>query len=158
MSLAAETRDAVRSRPFLYDALRAGVLNYAAAARELDVDGDADAIAAALGRFEAELPEPGSNKRGSAPRVRMESGLEKRDGDALLHLAGTGFVPGDGPFTGVLATGHVEARRLETALGVLRTTEIPVEAAGVAGGALLIVVDRGDGPDALRAIENAPPR
>ena len=152
MSLAAETRDAVRNRPFLYDALRAGVLSYAAAARELDVEGDADAIAAALARFEAELPEPGSD-RGSAPTVRMESGLEKSDGDTLCHLAGTGFVPGSGPYTGVLATGDVNARALETALGVLRTGELPIEAAGVAGDAMLVVVERGDGPDALRAIE-----
>jgi hypothetical protein len=154
MSLAAETRDAVRNQPFLYDALRAGVLNYAAAARELDVDGDEEAIAAALGRFEAELPDPGSDGRGSAPTVRMESGLEKSDGDAFFHFAGTGFAPGSGPFTGVLATGDVDAGALETALGVLRTGELPVEAAGIAGDAMLVVVERGDGPDALRAIED----
>jgi len=34
-SLAARTRDAVRDEPFLFDALRAGVLNYSAAARYL---------------------------------------------------------------------------------------------------------------------------
>jgi len=32
MSLAADTREAVRERPTLYDALRAGVVNYTAAA------------------------------------------------------------------------------------------------------------------------------
>ena len=57
MSLASETRDAVRARPFLYDALRAGVVNYTAAARELDVDGEVDAVATALRRFAEELAE-----------------------------------------------------------------------------------------------------
>lgn len=155
MSLAAETRDAVRSRPFMYDALRAGVLNYAAAARALDVDGDTEAIAAALARFEGELPEPGPDGRESDPTVRMESGLEKSDREALFHLAGTGYASGGGPFVAVLATRDVGARALETALGVLRTAELPVEAAGIAGGALLVVVERGDGPDALRTIEDA---
>ena len=48
MSLAAETRAAVRARPWLLEALRAGVVNYAAAAESLDVDGDTDSIATAL--------------------------------------------------------------------------------------------------------------
>lgn len=155
MSLAAETRDAVRNRPVIHDALRTGVLNYAAAARDLDVDGDPEAIAAALRRFEADLEEPSPNEQSRTPTVRMERGLDVADDEALLELAGTGYAPGSGPFTGVLATGGVDARALETALGVLRTREIPVEAAGVAGGALLVVVDRGDGPDALRAIEDS---
>ena len=47
-SLAARTREAVRNEPFLHDALRAGVLNYTAVARYLEVDGEHDAIATAL--------------------------------------------------------------------------------------------------------------
>jgi hypothetical protein len=58
MSLASETRDAVRARPFLHDALAAGVVNYAAAARALDIGGDVDAITAALRRFAEELSDP----------------------------------------------------------------------------------------------------
>lgn len=153
MSLAAETRDGVRDRPFLHDALRAGVLNYAAAARQLDVEGDPEAIAAALRRFEDELDEPAQGT-GSPPAVRMERGLEAVDGEGLLGVDGTGYAPGDGAFTGVLATGDVGARTLEVALGVLRTRDVPIEAAGLAGDALVVVVERGDGPDALRAIED----
>jgi hypothetical protein len=44
VTLAAEAREAVRRRPFLYDALGAGVVNYSAAARLLDVDGETDAV------------------------------------------------------------------------------------------------------------------
>ncbi|MFB6295544.1 MAG: hypothetical protein ABEH66_01725 [Halobacteriales archaeon] len=154
MSLAAETRDAVRARPFLHDALRAGVLNYAAAARALDVDGDPEAIAAALRRFEDELDESTRDDPGARPVVRMERGLQAVAGEGLLGVDGSGYAPGDGAFTGVLATGDVDARSLETALGVLRVRDVPVEAAGVAGDALVVVVERGDGPDALRAIEN----
>ena len=47
MTVAAETREAVRDHPFLETALRAGVVNYTAAARFLDV-GEEEAVAAAL--------------------------------------------------------------------------------------------------------------
>jgi len=154
MSLAAETRDAVRDRPFLHDALRAGVLNYAAAARQLDVEGDPEAIAAALRRFEGEL-ESSQDDPGAMPAVRMERGLEAVDGDGVLGVDGTGYAPGDGAFTAVLATGDAGVRALETVLGALRTRDIPVEAAGVTADALVVVVERGDGPDALRAIEGS---
>ncbi|UIO99293.1 hypothetical protein Hbl1158_12240 [Halobaculum sp. CBA1158] len=55
MTVAEETREAVRERPFLLDALRAGVVNYAAAASLLDLDADADAVATALRRFGDDL-------------------------------------------------------------------------------------------------------
>ncbi|MFC7137407.1 hypothetical protein ACFQRB_15140 [Halobaculum litoreum] len=55
MTVAEETRAAVRERPFLYDALRAGVVNYAAAAATLDIDADPDAVATALRRHAAEI-------------------------------------------------------------------------------------------------------
>jgi hypothetical protein len=162
MSLASETRDAVRARPFLHDALAAGVVNYAAAARELDVDGDDEAITAALRRFAEELPEP---DRGTddGPTVRMKSGLEPvdgggvdgggADGGGLLRVGDGGYAAGAGSLTGVLATGDLGARALERALGRLRGHGIDVEAAGVAGGALLVVVGRRDGPGAVRLVE-----
>ena len=49
MTVAERTRAAVRAEPFVYEALRAGVLNYTAAARYLDV-GDESAVSAALRR------------------------------------------------------------------------------------------------------------
>lgn len=162
MSLASETRDAVRARPFLYDALAAGVVNYAAAARELDVDGETDAITAALRRFAGELTDPGAGSGSEAGEitVRMNSGLEPAggegegtDGDGLLRVGDAGYDAGTGAFTGVLATGDLDARALERALGALRTHGVDVEAAGVAGGTLLLVVARRDGADAVRLVE-----
>ncbi len=73
MSLAAETRRAVDRRPFLRTALRAGVVNYTAAARFLAVDGETDAIATALRRYADELPAYETESR--AARVRMERGI-----------------------------------------------------------------------------------
>jgi hypothetical protein len=153
MSLASETRDAVRARPFLYDALAAGVVNYAAAARELDVDGDVDAITAALRRFAEELPE--SDPGAGDATVRMKSGLDPigAEGDALFRVGEQGYAAGTGSLTGVLAAGDLGVRALERALGALRTHGIDVAAAGVAGGTLLVVVDRRAGADAVRLIE-----
>ncbi|MFB9824990.1 DUF7523 family protein [Halobaculum roseum] len=79
MTVAEETRAAVRERPFLYDALRAGVVNYAAAAATLDIDADRDAVATALRRFANELDdraESDADAPGDAgARVRMERGV-----------------------------------------------------------------------------------
>jgi hypothetical protein len=55
MNVAERTREAVRRRPFLHDALAAGVVNYAAAAEFLDVDRGDDAVTAALRRYADDL-------------------------------------------------------------------------------------------------------
>lgn len=89
MSLAADTREAVRECPFLLDALRAGVLNYSAAAAWLaaegDLDGDADAIATALRRFREDLPAYATDDRAASVTMRSGVGLatdDDRDGGA----------------------------------------------------------------------------
>ncbi len=153
MSLASETRATVRDEPVLYDALAAGVANYAAVARELDVEGDIDAITAALGRFAEELHTPIETE--SEATVRMKSGLEPVDEDdaEVLHVGGRGYTAGTGSFTGVFATGDLGARALERALGRLRSHDVTIEAAGVTDGTLLIVVGRRDGADAVRLLE-----
>ncbi|PSP90511.1 hypothetical protein BRC90_00925 [Halobacteriales archaeon QS_4_69_34] len=172
MSIAAETRRAVRRRPFVHRALRAGVLNYAAAARMLDI-GETEAVTAALRRYAAELPAHETAEREA--RVTMRSGLgivgiDDRDegqgmdeseraasgsSDPLLAVGGTAIVPDGGSLTGVLATGAVDARALAHALDRLAVEECEVVAAGVAGGTLLVVVARRDGPDAVRVVEDA---
>lgn len=154
-TLAERTRDALRDHPFLATALRAGVVNYAAAARFLGLDDDADVEAAAttLRRYADDRDEYATESR--EVRVTMESGLGRVDGDGLLVVNGVGFEPGEGSLTGVLATGEVDAAALGVVLGRLATEETPVEAAGVAGDGLLVVVGRRDGPDALRAVEAA---
>ncbi|WP_256686556.1 DUF7523 family protein [Halococcus qingdaonensis] len=162
MTLAADTRRAVRRNPFVFEALQAGVLNYTAAARFLDV-GDLDPVAAALRRYAEELPDHESDARDA--RVTMQSGLgavnvDEGDGgpdesEALLAVGSHALVPDAGSLTGVLATGEVDARALAHVLDRLAVEGIDVTAAGVAGDALLIAVDRRAGPDAVRVVEEA---
>lgn len=162
-SLAERTRAAVDDRPFLRCALAAGVVNYAAAARLLDVSGETDAVATALRRYADDL----SYATGDAgARVTMESGLGRvdgresgsghgGDGDGLLAVNGTAYASGAGSLTCVLAVGDVDARALAAVLSQLDATDVDPDAAGVAGDALVVVVDRRDGPRALRVVEDA---
>lgn len=162
MTLAADTRRAVRRNPFVFEALRAGVLNYTAAARFLDV-GDLDPVAAALRRYAEELPDHESDARDA--RVTMQSGLgainmdegdgEPDESEALLAVGSHALVPDAGSLTGVLATGEVDARALAHVLDRLAVEGIDVTAAGVAGDGLLVVVGRRAGPDAVRVVEEA---
>ena len=106
MTVAAETRRAVRENPFLRDALRAGVVNYTAAARFLDVGaGDEEAVAAALRRYEADLPAYERPVPDTRVRVNMHSGLGPSDepDDALLRVGDTLLAPGGGDLTAVTA-------------------------------------------------------
>ncbi|MDS0223350.1 hypothetical protein NDI54_18565 [Haloarcula sp. S1AR25-5A] len=156
MSLAAATRDAVRERPFLYDALRAGVVNYTAAARMLDIDGEEEAIATALRRFAEELDDDPANE--SDARVSMESGLGRvkpADGEtaAVLAVGDAAFAEGAGSLTGIVATGDLSPAALGEVLGRLRAADVSVDAAGVTDEALVVVVSRRAGPDALRVVE-----
>jgi hypothetical protein len=154
MTLASETRRAARDHPFLVFALRAGVCNYAAAARFLDVDGDVDAVATALRRFEDDLAGFAAENRSA--RVAMESGLGRADdGDGLLVVGDAAYAPGEGSLTGVVATGAVDAAALSAVLGRLSTAGVAVEAAGVGDESLVVVVARRDGADAVRAVEAA---
>ncbi|MFB6142596.1 MAG: hypothetical protein ABEJ30_04555 [Halorientalis sp.] len=151
MSLAERTRAAVRAHPFLHEALRAGVVNYTAAARFLDLEGEA--AVAALRRYAEDLPayEPPT----ADARVTMQSGLAETAEDPLLVVGDSTYGPDGGSLTAVLATGEVDATALARVLGRLRAEEVPVEAAGVAGASLLVVVGRREGADALRTVEDA---
>jgi hypothetical protein len=153
MSLAAETREAVRAHPFVYEALRAGILNYSAAARYLDV-GDADAVVAALRRYAEELPEPTETERDL--RVTIHSGIGPADdpAEALLAVGDTALTADGGDATAVVATGDVDADLLATVLGQCLANDIDIEAAAVGDGTLVLVVDRRDGPDTVRLIES----
>jgi len=166
MSLAADTRDAVRARPFVLDALRAGVLNHSAAAAwladaaDLGGDGDADteAIATALRRFREELPAYATAERTASVSMRSGVGVVDADGpgDAapLLRVGGAAVVS-EGGDTAILATGDVDAGALATVLRRLGAVDVAVAAAGVAGDALVVVVGRRDGATAVRVVEDA---
>ncbi|PSP73936.1 hypothetical protein BRC86_07550 [Halobacteriales archaeon QS_3_64_16] len=166
MTLAAETRAAIRRHPFLQEALRAGVVNYAAAARLLDVEGEHGAVVAALGRYAEALPDYEESAREA--RVTMRSGLDERTADPesdeaqgkgttdtpLLRVGEHALVPGAGTRTAILVTGAVDGRVLSRALGRLAVEDITPVAAGFAGRALVVVVSRRDGPTALRLVES----
>ncbi|MGM0683558.1 MAG: DUF7523 family protein [Halobacteriota archaeon] len=170
MSLAADTREAARARPFVLDALRAGVLNHSAAAAWLadeadlgdgDGDADTDAIATALRRFREELPAYATAERAASVSMRSGVGLnedaddaEATDADSLLRVGGAAVVP-EGRDTAVLATGDVDTGALATVLRRLDAAGVAVAAAGVAGDALVVVVGRRDGATAVRVVEAA---
>jgi len=154
MTVAERTREAVRSHPFLYRALRAGVVNYTAAARFLDV-GDEEAVAAALRRYADDLPDdPPDDRR---VRVDMKSGLGPADdpADAVFAVGDTALSPDGGALTGIFASGDVGPDALADVLGRLRVEDVTVEAAAASEGHLFVAVGRRDGPNALRLVEDA---
>ena len=165
MSLAAATREAIRNQPALYDALRAGIVNYTAAADSLDLDGDREAIATALRRFATELDETASTGAdGRSIAVRLHSDLESLDTDALVAVDGaaisrpTAGSHGDAEMaidapTAVHVTGEVDARLLASTLDRIRIAEVSVGAAGVTDGSMVIVVARRDGPTVVQLVE-----
>lgn len=154
MTLAAETRRAVREHPFLYEGLRAGVVNYSAAARFLDV-GETDAVVAALRRYAEELPDRESHS--GDVRVTMQSGVGPTEdpSEALLVVGDTALAASSGDLTAAVATGDADVSLLRRALGRFAAEDIAVEAAGVGEKSLVVVVGRRDGPDAIRTLEAA---
>lgn len=152
MTVASEAREAVRREPFLHAALRAGVLNYTAAARYLDV-GEEEAVAAALRRYAADLSPPDDHD-GSA-RVDMRSGLGACDhADALLVVGDTALGSGGGDLTAIVATGDFAAATLGDVLARLRVEGVEVAAAAGSEGHLVVAVPRRAGIDALRYVED----
>ena len=156
MSTAEATRDAVRRQPFLLHALRAGVLNYTAAAAFLDVDGEGDAVATALRRFADELPPFETGSRDA--RVTMQSGVgveaaDEAESEPLIRAAGTAVVDG-GTLTAVLATGEVDAATLGAVCSRFAVDEVALHAAAVAGDSLVVVVTRRAGPTAVQLVES----
>jgi hypothetical protein len=159
MTLAAETRRAVRANPFLRDALRAGVVNYTAAARFLDVGaGEEEAVAAALRRYAEDLPKYERPVPDARTRVNMHSGLGPTDDPdgAMLRVGDTLLAPGGGDLTAVTASGaEVDPGTLGYVLSRLTAEGVAVGAAGATDGVLLVAVNRRDGPDTLRVVEDA---
>ncbi|EMA36660.1 DUF7523 family protein [Halobiforma nitratireducens] len=162
-SLAARTREAIEGHPFLVAALRADVVNYTAAARflgrENDLEGDVDAIATALRRYAEELPARETERRDV--RVRMERGVDvcegesRSDGAATLLSVGDIAIEDGGGRTAIVATGDIDASALAGTLRTLSVSGIEPDAAAVGRDTLLVVVDRLEGADAVRAVEDA---
>jgi hypothetical protein len=157
MSLAERTREKANGHPFLVEGLRTGVVNYTAAARYLDVEGDVDAVATALRRYADDL-DP-IDRREYDVRVTMHRGVGSAaaaDGNpALLAIDGASIVADAGSDTAILATGDVGPVALAHVLDRLTIEAVTPVAAGVGTEALAVVVRRRDGPDALRIVEDA---
>ena len=141
-SVAEATRETLRERPFLHEALRAGALNYRAAADVLDVDADPDTVAAALRRYAADVPPRTSTTRRIRVTVRRNVAVADADGDVLLRVGDVAVVDG-GNATAFVATGEVDATSLVAVLARLEVAGVPVVAAAVGGDALAVVVDGG---------------
>ncbi|MFB6125342.1 MAG: hypothetical protein ABEJ59_05225 [Halanaeroarchaeum sp.] len=151
-SLAAATRSAVDAHPFLRDGLRADVVNYAAAARFLDVDGGEEAIATALRRYAEDLPP--LDERDGGVRVTMQSGVGAGDGE-LLSVGDVGFDPDAGAATAIQAVGDVTVGLLGTILTRLAAQDVAVTATGLSADAMVLVVERRDATTALSIVEDA---
>jgi hypothetical protein len=156
VTLAADTREAARAHPFLHDALRAGVVNYTAAARFLGVGGDVEAGATALRRYAESLEEDASEDRNRPATVTMQrgTGVAQAGEEAVLTVGDAGLVPGEGSLTVVLATGTVDATTLERVLGRFRIADVTVEAAGLTDGSLSVAVPDRRAATAVRLVED----
>ncbi|WP_280537314.1 hypothetical protein [Halopenitus sp. POP-27] len=185
MSLAADTRAAVRAHPFLHDSLRAGVLNHAAAAEWLldhdpDLEGDPNAVATAIRRFGGNFEDVDHADVGAS--VSMRSGVDVVDRAAVVDGDGSGdedgrgdedgecgrdenthplAIVGDvavvpgGNRTALRVTGSVDPGVLGHAIDRLRIAGIEVRTCAAGGEAALLVVDRSASVDALRVLEDA---
>jgi hypothetical protein len=151
-SLAATTRSAVDARPFIRDGLRAGVVNFAAAARYLDVDGGEEAVATALRRYADELP-PLEDRDGGL-RVTMQSGVGTGD-DALLTVGEESFGSDGGSLTAIQAVGDVDAHLLGTIATRLAGADVDPAGVGMTDAALVVLVDRRDASTVLTIVEDA---
>ena len=157
-SLAADTRAAARRHPFLLAALRAGVVNYTAAARFLADEiggGGTDSVVTALRRLADDLP--AYEETAVDARVTMRGGVGPADdpADTLLSVGGEGFAADSGSLTAIVAEGEAGTRALAAVLSRLDAREIEAVAAGAAADGLAVVVDRRSAADALRTVEDA---
>jgi len=145
-SIAARTRRAVDRTPSVRQALRAGVLNYTAAARRLDLDADPDAVASALRRYEADLPPLEASER--TVRVRMDG----RPDESLLSVAGEDGETADQ--TALLLTGALGPGPFGRAVAALAAASLVVTGAGYVEEQAVILVPDADGSAALQVVES----
>ncbi|MBS3760415.1 DUF7523 family protein [Halodesulfurarchaeum sp.] len=144
-SIAAETRRAVDTMPYLRYALRAGVVNYTEAARQLDIAAETGAVASALRRYAAELPPLETSER--TVRVRMEREVSAADTD----ISAVGQEATDR--TIITLEGEIDAGRFGRVLSALGPTGVTVRGAEFASETGSVLVDQGDGSTALRSVE-----
>ena len=153
MSVAATTREAVERHPFLRLALRAGVVNYAGAARFLDI-GDPDAVAAALRRVAAELPP--LEVASADVRIRVHSGAALADDadDPLLAVGSVIVVEDDtGTLSVLTVSGDLTPAYVGAVLTAVAEAGISIVATSIEASHLRIVCPSDEAVEALRAVE-----
>lgn len=151
MSLAKDTRRAVRARPWLLSALRAGVVNYAAAARSLDIGAEPDAVATAIRRFEERLPPLDAGSHDA--RVTMDRDAANATDLAASLLAAS--KDSSDAVAVVTVSGDVDTQVLQHCLGCLHAVGIDVHATAAVDDRLVLLVPRRTAPDTVRTVEVA---
>ncbi|MFP4529679.1 MAG: hypothetical protein ACLFNC_00145 [Halodesulfurarchaeum sp.] len=144
-SIAAETRRVVDNTPFLRQALRAGIVNFTEAARQLEVPGETEAVASALRRYAGELPPLEDDDR--QIRVRMDRGV---DSDRVT-VSGTD--PGREDLTAIALEGTLGPGLFGRVLSAFESSDVAVRGAGLVDESGVVLVDRGAGSRALRLVE-----
>ena len=134
MSLAAITRREVRKTPYLYDAIRAGIVNYSAAARMLDLEGQDAGVSASLQRLSKELR--------PLEMVRIDANITISSDETKQQAK-------------VAVEGPVDAKILSHLILVCHMNGICIIEASILMGEIEIVVEWKDGPNSLRLIERA---
>jgi hypothetical protein len=131
------------------------------------VEGDTDSIATALRRFAADLSSTASTERDVTVRMRSGVGLAgvdvegdttaatANDAETLLAVDDATIVTVDGSLTAIVVDGEVDSAALAAVVERLAAENVVVDAAGVAGEKLVVVVPRRDGANALRLVESA---
>lgn len=153
MSLASRARSEVDRYPFLRRGLQAGVINYTAAARFLDIDGDIDAVATALRRYANELDDPRFSDRTVA--IRMQSGVDLRTetDDRLLVVDDVGVESDGGPYTAISVSGAIEIDRYRRALAILDAEGIETVASGISDETMVVITPNQQAARAVDVIE-----
>ncbi|WP_415487561.1 hypothetical protein [Candidatus Hikarchaeum yamanae] len=134
MSLAAITRREVRKTPYLYDAIRAGIVNYSAAARMLDLEGQDTAVSVSLQRLNKELP--------PLEMERIDANITISSDETNQQVK-------------IMVEGPVDAKILSHLILVCHMNEIRIIEASISRGEIQIVVEWKEGPNSLRIIERA---
>ncbi|NUE02610.1 hypothetical protein HUB97_08935 [Halorubraceae archaeon YAN] len=155
MTIAAETRAAVRRQPFLHTALRAGVVNYTAAAASLAVDGDTESVAAALRRYANELSPIEVESRSVTVRMKQGVSLTEQTARSSLLVVGDSAIAStkNGPYTALLMAGAVDTLFIGKVLTRLSLEDIEPSAVGCTSTTGVIVVKKRHAVSALQIIE-----
>ena len=152
MTIAEETRQAVRRHPFLLDALNAGVVNYTAAARYLDI-GDEEAVAAALRRFAADRPVSDRDTRDVRIRVRRGVGPCSGDIETPLLVVGDERFGEGGELTAISVTGSLDPWYIACVSMHVGIADISLHGWGWIGDEWVLITDSAGTADVIRILE-----